>query len=93
MDKSRQEQRRQAARLETEIREYVHIQGQRRQLFPRAMLVGFLAGGVALVFRLVLEQGDTWRDWLLVWAHQYPTWGWLLPMLVGALSVGLASPS
>ena len=72
MDKSRQEQRRQAAGLETEIREYVHIQGQRRQLFPRAMLVGFLAGGVAVVFRLVLEQGDTWRDWLLVWAHQYP---------------------
>src|SRR5262249_2042375 len=90
MDKSRQEQRRQAARLETEIREYVHIQGQRRRLFPRAMLVGFLAGGVAVAFRLVLEQGDIGRDWLLVWAHQYPTWGWLLPMLVGALGVGLA---
>jgi hypothetical protein len=90
MDKSHQEQRRQSARLETEIREYVQIQGQCRRLFPRAMLVGFLAGAVAVVFRLVLEQGDAWRDWLLGWAHQYSTWGWLLPMLVGALSVGLA---
>ena len=90
MGKSRQEQRRQSARLETEIHEYDHIQGQRRRLFPCAMLVGFLAGGVAVGFRWGLEDGDALRDWLLRWAHQYTTWGWLLPALVGALGVRLA---
>jgi CIC family chloride channel protein len=90
MGKSLPEQTRQAARLEAEIREYVYVQGQRRRLFPRAMLVGFLAGGAAVMFRWVLEAGEAWRDGLLRWAHQYPAWGWLLPMLVGALGVGVA---
>ena len=90
MSQRRQAQRGQDTRLETEIREYVYVQGQRRKLFPRAMLVGFLAGGVAVVFRWMLETGDAWRNGLLVWAHRYPTWGWLLPTLVGALGVGLA---
>ena len=88
MDKNRQEQARQSARLETEIRDYLYVQGQRRRLFPRAMLVGFLAGGVAVAFRWGLEYGDAWRDALLLWAHQYPAWGCLLPMFVGALSAG-----
>ena len=79
-----------SAGVAAEIREYGYMQGQRRRLFPRAMLVGLLAGGAAVLFRWALEYGDTLRDRLIVWAHQYPTWGWLLPMLVGAVGAGCA---
>src|SRR5215470_9135954 len=79
-----------SAGVVAEIREYGYMQGQRRKLFPRAMLVGLLAGGAAVMFRWALEGGDALRDRLIVWAHQYPTWGWLLPMLVGAVGAGCA---
>lgn len=88
MDDKRHEQTPSSVEIGAEIRTYMSLQGQRRRLFPRAMLVGLLAGGAAVLFRWALEYGDTLRDWLIVWAHQYPTWGWLLPMGVGALGAG-----
>src|SRR5215468_8656234 len=76
--------------LRAQVRDYFTLQGQRRKLFPRAVLVGLLAGGTAVAFRWALERGDFLRKQLIVWAHQAPTWGWLLPMGVGALGAGLA---
>ena len=79
-----------SAEIGAEIRAYLSLQKQRQQLFPRAMLVGLLAGSAAVLFRWALEYGDAFRDRFIVWAHQYPTWGWLLPMMVGALGAGCA---
>ena len=89
----RQHHRHATARLQglrAQVRDYIALQGQRRKLFPRALLVGLLAGGSAVAFRWALEGGDLLRNRLILWAHQAPTWGWLLPMLVGALGAGLA---
>ena len=90
MDDNRQGQTPSSVEIGAEIRAYMSLQGQRRRLFPRAMLVGLLAGGAAVLFRWALEYGDALRDRLLVWVHQYPMWGWLLPMVVGALGAGCA---
>jgi CIC family chloride channel protein len=76
--------------LHAQVRDYFALQGQRRKLVPRALLVGLLAGGIAVAFRWALEGGDILRTRLIVWAHQTPTWGWLLPMFVGAFGAGLA---
>ena len=90
MDDNRQEQTPSSVEIGAEIRAYMSLQGQRRRLFPRAMLVGLLAGGAAVLFRWALEYGDALRDRLLVWVHQYPMWGWLMPMVIGALGAGCA---
>src|SRR5499427_10221873 len=90
MDENRRAQTPSSIGIGAEIRAYMSIPGRRRRLFPRAMLVGLLAGGAAVLFRWALEYGDALRDRLIVWAHQYPTWGWLLPMGVGALGAGCA---
>ena len=76
--------------LSAQVRDYLVVQGQRRRFFPRALLVGLLAGGMAVAFRWALEGGDSLRGQLLAWAHHAPRWGWLLPILVGALGAGLA---
>lgn len=90
MDDNRHGQTPSSVEIGVEIREYMSLQGQRRRLFPRAMLVGLLAGSVAVLFRWALDYGDALRDRLMVWGHQYPMWGWLLPMVVGALGAGCA---
>ena len=43
--------------LRAQVRDYVALQAQRRTLFPRALLVGLLAGGIAVAFRWALEGG------------------------------------
>src|SRR5215467_13883694 len=90
MEKRRRAQTAITRSLGAQVREYLSVQGQRRKLFPRALLVGLLAGGVAVAFRWALEGGDLLRNQLILWAHQAPMWGWLLPMAVGALGAGLA---
>jgi CIC family chloride channel protein len=76
--------------MSAQVRDYLVVQGQRRKLFPRAMLVGVLAGGLAVAFRWALEGGDLLRQRLIAWGHHAPAWGWLLPLLGGALGAGLA---
>ena len=76
--------------VESEIQEYLHISQQRRRLFPRAALVGLLAGLVAIAFRAVLAAGDNLRNTLLTRAHHYPVFGWLVPVLFGAAGAALA---
>ncbi len=46
MDENRQAQTPSSIGITAEIREAVYIRGQRRKLFPRAMLVGLPAGCV-----------------------------------------------
>ncbi len=75
---------------ESELTEYLDISQQRRRLFPRAALVGLLAGGVAIIFRALLAGGDALRTALIEAAHQVPAVGWLAPLLFGALGAVLA---
>ena len=72
-----------SAQVRSEIQEYLTFQQQRRRLFPRAALVGLLAGLLAVAFRAILAAGDNLRNLLLVRAHQWPAVGWILPVLFG----------
>jgi CIC family chloride channel protein len=73
-----------------ELRDVLQMQERRRKVFPRAALVGLLAGALAVAFRWTLAGGEALRTRLIAWAHHYPTWGWLLPICVGAIGAGLA---
>src|SRR5919108_6423506 len=73
-----------------EVRDFLQTQEQRRKVFPRAVLVGLLAGMLSVAFGWALAGGDRARDGLIAWAHRYPAWGWLLPILWGAVGAGLA---
>jgi chloride channel protein, CIC family len=72
--------------VQHEIRDFVRAHEARRQQFPRAMLVGAIAGGVAVPFRWLLFVGDEARDVLLLRLHRFPGWGWLVLPIVGALT-------
>lgn len=78
------------APVRSEIQEYLHVRQQRRRLFPRAALVGLLAGLVAIAFRAVLAAGDNLRNTLLAWAHHFPLFGWLFPVFFSAIGASLA---
>ncbi|GAB4453893.1 MAG: H(+)/Cl(-) exchange transporter ClcA [Armatimonadaceae bacterium] len=76
--------------IESEIEVYAHAQRQMRRLFPRALLVGVLAGAVAVAFRAVLLGGEELRNTMLKWAHQFPQFGWIFPILWGMTGALLA---
>lgn len=69
----------------SELQDYLAASALRRQVFPRAALVGLAAGAVAVIFRWLLAGGDAVRAALLTWAHTMPMIGWVFPMLFGAL--------
>jgi chloride channel protein, CIC family len=73
-----------------EVRDFLQTQEQRRKVFPRAVLVGLLAGILSVAFGWALAGGDLARNRLIAWAHRHPAWGWLLPILWGAVGAGLA---
>lgn len=72
------------AQVRSEIQEYLHFQHLRRRLFPRAVLVGALAGGVAVLFRALLAGGDALRGRIITAAHAHPAFGWVFPVLFSA---------
>lgn len=67
--------------VQSEIQEYLDVRQQRRWIFPRAALVGFFAGLVALFFRAGLIGADALRNQMLAWAKSMSGWGWLFPVL------------
>jgi CIC family chloride channel protein len=72
----------------SEIKEYLNVRQQRRWVFPRAALVGAIAGTIALLFRMALTGADALRNNFISWAHTFPTYGWIFPVLfslMGAL--------
>jgi len=78
------------AQARSEVQEYLQISQQRRRLFPRAALVGLLAGLLAIAFRGMLAGGDNLRNSLIAWAHHQPATGWACPVLFSAAGTGLA---
>jgi CIC family chloride channel protein len=56
-----------------------------------AVISGVLAGGLGAAFRICLIQAETARATLLVWAHQWPALGWLVPTVISATLVTIAA--
>ncbi|MFN8444678.1 MAG: H(+)/Cl(-) exchange transporter ClcA [Caldilineaceae bacterium] len=79
-----------ATDLKSEVREFLDVSQRRRRLLPRAALVGLVSGVMAVVFRSLLALADYARNGLLEWAHQFPTWGWIFPILFSATGAVLA---
>ena len=75
---------------QSEVQDYLQMRNQRRRLFPRAILVGSFAGVVAVAFRAALAGGDSFREAMLVWAHQFPLFGWIFPVVFGAFGAALS---
>lgn len=72
-----------AKNARTEIQEYLDASHARRKVFPRAALVGFCAGLLAVAFRFALAGAESLRGSLVAFARQFPTWGWIFPVLFG----------
>ncbi len=75
--------------IASEIDEYLYVHEQRRRILPRAVLVGALAGIVAISFRAALAVMDTLRLGLLNWSHQF-AFGWLFPVAISASATAVA---
>lgn len=73
-----------------EAQAFGRAQRDRKELFPRAVLAGVLAGCAATAFRIALALGDQARDQVVGYAHRFPSFGWLIPGALGALLTGLA---
>ncbi|MFN8466957.1 MAG: H(+)/Cl(-) exchange transporter ClcA [Caldilineaceae bacterium] len=74
---------------QSELDEYLYIHEQRRRVLPRAAAVGLLAGFAGVAFRGALAGGALIRNSVVSWAHLY-TFGWLLPMALGAGAAALS---
>ncbi len=74
----------------SESREDLVVRRQRRRLFPRAALVGLLAGLTAALFRTLLGEADVLRNTLLNWSQKLSGWGWIFPMLFSMVAAASA---
>lgn len=75
--------------IESEIDEYLYLHEQRRRILPRAVLVGLLAGAVAIGFRAALAFMETSRLNLIEWSHSMP-YGWVYPVGLSAIGTVIA---
>ena len=76
--------------LEPQIRARVHQNRDLFTLFVAAICVGLLAGAVAGSFRLCLNYGAQWRNWLISFLHSQGLIGLPVLVLVCASLAGLA---
>jgi len=79
-----------SAEARSEVQEYLEVSHEKHQLFPRAALVGFCAGGVAVIFRALLAGADALRNQLIQWAYAMPIFGWIFPVLFSAAGALIA---
>jgi len=79
-----------SAQARSEIEEYLEVSHQRHKLFPRAAIVGLLAGSVAVLFRALLAGADALRNHLIHWAQASPAVGWIFPVLFSATGAVIA---
>jgi CIC family chloride channel protein len=76
--------------LQGEIRDFVRAHEQRRRQLPRAIVVGVLAGSVAVAFTRALVVADDLRTALITRAHAFGVWGFPIPVLVAVLGGAVA---
>ncbi len=60
------------------------------RLAMAALLAGTATGVAGAAFRFALVRAEQARGDLLAWAQQGPSWGWLVPVLVGATCMAAA---
>jgi CIC family chloride channel protein len=73
-----------------EMRDFLRAHELRRRQLPRSLLVGLIAGLVAVAFRSALTQADGIRDRLVAYVHTHPVWAFPLPLVFGAVGAGAA---
>ncbi len=66
----------------SELHDFLFVRQERRSVYPRAALVGLLAGIVVFLFRVALTESVNHFTKLIVWAHNFPSFGWLFPVLI-----------
>jgi chloride channel protein, CIC family len=76
--------------IQGEMRDLARAHERRRRQFPRALLVGVLAGLVAVAFRSSLVISEHLRDRLVAWAHAHAPWGAIAPVAFGAICAGIS---
>lgn len=74
----------------SELQEYLQTSQRQHRLFPRAALVGLCAGGVAVLFRLLLAGGDNLRNSLIAWSYSARMLGWIVPVAFSATGAVVA---
>jgi CIC family chloride channel protein len=79
----------QVSAAQSELQEFLRFQNERHRLFPRALVVGIVAGLVGVSFRAALAGGDAFRGRWLGWIHALPL-GWLVAMVACALAAALS---
>jgi CIC family chloride channel protein len=77
-------------RAQRELREFVKLQEQRRRHLPRALLVGVLAGLVAVAFGRALELAEHLRGQVVAWASGLGGAGVVVPIALGAATAAIA---
>jgi CIC family chloride channel protein len=55
-----------------------------------SVIVGALIGVVGGTFRWCLAQAEVWRDHMVFWSHGNPWIGWIVPVVVALLAVGVS---
>ena len=74
----------------SELAEYLEVSERQHKLFPRAALVGFCSGAVAVAFRALIGIADSLRNVLIAWSQAFPAIGWLVPVLFSAIAATIA---
>jgi len=73
-----------------EVRDFLRVHEQRRRQLPRALLVGLVAGAVAVAFRSGLAEADDLRARLIAYVHEHPASTFPLPLVIGAAGAAVA---
>lgn len=76
--------------LQREVRDFIRSHEQRRRQLPRAVLIGLIAGLVAVSFRAFLDTAERLRSQLITAAHLHHPWGLLIVVLVASAGGGIA---
>lgn len=84
------DQGRSSERNQVDIQDLLHGREPKRRLYPRAALVGLLAGLMAVAFQWTLAGSEALRHRLILWMHHYPQWGWVVPTVLSAAGAVIA---
>jgi chloride channel protein, CIC family len=55
-----------------------------------SVIVGIMIGVVGGTFRWCLARAEVWRDHMVFWSHGSPWIGWIVPLVVALVAVGIS---